>query len=60
VFGVNGDAPLDAEVVRLKFADLVAEIGDNRTPEQVATGFLAIAVEKMASAIKKISLQRGL
>jgi 5-oxoprolinase (ATP-hydrolysing) len=59
VFGVNGDAPLDAEVVRLKFADLVAEIGDNRTPEQVATGFLAIAVEKMASAIKKISLQRG-
>jgi 5-oxoprolinase (ATP-hydrolysing) len=59
VFGVNGDAALDAAVVRRKFADLVAEIGDNRTPEQVATGFLAIAVEKMASAIKKISLQRG-
>ena len=57
VFGVNGDSPLDADVVRRKFDQLAAEIGD--TPEQVASGFLAIAVEKMASAIKKISLQRG-
>jgi 5-oxoprolinase (ATP-hydrolysing) len=57
MFGVNGDSPLDADVVRRKFDQLAAEIGD--TPEQVATGFLAIAVEKMASAIKKISLQRG-
>jgi 5-oxoprolinase (ATP-hydrolysing) len=59
VFGVNGDLPLDAEVVRQKFAQLAREIGDDRTPEQVASGFLAIAVEKMANAIKKISLQRG-
>ncbi len=59
VFGVNGDLPLNTEVVERKFKELVAEIGDNRTSEQVATGFLAIAVEKMASAIKKISLQRG-
>ncbi len=59
VFGINGDKPLDTEVVERKFKELVAEIGDNRTPEQVASGFLAIAVEKMASAIKKISLQRG-
>ncbi|MEW5859886.1 MAG: hydantoinase/oxoprolinase family protein, partial [Cyanobacteriota bacterium] len=59
LFGSNGDLPLDAEVVRQKFTQLAAEIGDNRTPEQVAAGFLAIAVEKMASAIKKISLQRG-
>jgi 5-oxoprolinase (ATP-hydrolysing) len=58
VFGVNGDLPLDADVVRRKFDELAAEIG-NRSPEQVAAGFLAIAVEKMASAIKKISLQRG-
>ena len=29
------------------------------TPEQVAAGFIAIAVENMANAIKKISLQRG-
>jgi 5-oxoprolinase (ATP-hydrolysing) len=59
LFGVNGNLPLDAEVVQRKFAQLTQEIGDNRTPEQVAAGFLAIAVEKMASAIKKISLQRG-
>jgi len=59
VFGQNGDLPLDAEVVRQKFAQLVEEIGDRRTREQVASGFLAIAVEKMATAIKKISLQRG-
>ena len=59
VFGPKGDLPLDAEVVQQKFAQLVREIGDERTSEQVASGFLAIAVEKMASAIKKISLQRG-
>jgi 5-oxoprolinase (ATP-hydrolysing) len=59
VFGVNGDLPVDVEVVRQKFSALAAEIGDGRTPEEVASGFLAIAVEKMASAIKKISLQRG-
>ncbi|WP_421659082.1 hydantoinase B/oxoprolinase family protein [Leptothermofonsia sp. ETS-13] len=63
VFGVDGRLPLDGEVVRRKFADLATQIqvatGDNRSPEQVAQGFLAIAVEKMASAIKKISVQRG-
>jgi 5-oxoprolinase (ATP-hydrolysing) len=59
VFGPNADLPLEAGVVRQKFSQLAADIGDNRTPEQVAAGFLAIAVEKMANAIKKISLQRG-
>ncbi|HEY9779574.1 MAG TPA: hydantoinase B/oxoprolinase family protein [Leptolyngbyaceae cyanobacterium] len=59
VFGVNADLPLDAEVVRRKFGELAAEIAGKRSPEQVAAGFLAIAVEKMANAIKKISLQRG-
>jgi 5-oxoprolinase (ATP-hydrolysing) len=59
VFGPNADLPLNAEVVQQQFTQLAAEIGDNRTPEQVASGFLAIAVEKMANAIKKISLQRG-
>ena len=34
-------------------------IGDGRTPEEVADGFLRIAVENMANAIKKISVQRG-
>ena len=38
---------------------LAKEIGDGRTPEQVADGFIRIAVENMANAIKKISVQRG-
>ena len=63
VFGKNGDLPLDAEIVHQKFRELAIQIqtqtGDNRTPEEVATGFITIAVENMANAIKKISLQRG-
>ncbi|MGM9497387.1 hydantoinase/oxoprolinase family protein [Desertifilum tharense IPPAS B-1220] len=59
VFGTVGNLPLDGDIVREKFAQLAAEIGDGRTPEQVADGFLAIAIDKMANAIKKISIQRG-
>jgi 5-oxoprolinase (ATP-hydrolysing) len=63
VFGVNGDLPLDRAIVRQKFTDLAAEIAAVtsilQTPEQVASGFLAIAIDKMAAAIKKISTQRG-
>ena len=63
VFGPGQDEPLDADVVRQKFAALAAEIdeatGDKRTPTEVAAGFLKIAVENMANAIKKISVQRG-
>jgi 5-oxoprolinase (ATP-hydrolysing) len=59
VFGSNANLPLNVEIVREKFSQLTQAIGDNRTSEQIASGFLAIAVEKMANAIKKISLQRG-
>ncbi|MDH5265583.1 MAG: hydantoinase B/oxoprolinase family protein, partial [Betaproteobacteria bacterium] len=63
VFGPGGDEPLDAAVVREKFAALAGEIakatGKARTPEQVAEGFLRIAVANMANAIKFISVQRG-
>jgi 5-oxoprolinase (ATP-hydrolysing) len=63
VFGASGDRPLDVEVTRRRFAALAAEItaatGDRRDPEQVAAGFLEIAVANMANAIKKISVQRG-
>ncbi len=63
VFGANQDAPLDADVVREKFTALAKEIheatGDERTPAAVADGYLKIAVENMANAIKKISVQRG-
>ncbi len=59
VFGPNADQPLDAEAVRAKFAALAAEVGDGKSPEEIAEGFLRIAVENMANAIKKISVQRG-
>ena len=63
VFGPNADEALDEEAVRGKFAALAAEIeretGDRRTPVEVAEGFLMIAVENMAKAIKQISIQRG-
>ncbi len=59
IFGPEQDQPLDAKAVQDAFAALAAEIGDGRTPEQVAEGFLSIAVENMANAIKKISVQRG-
>ncbi len=63
VFGPNQDGPLDSDVVREKFAALTDEIrkatGDTRDPAEVADGFLKIAVENMANAIKKISVQRG-
>ena len=63
VFGAAGDQPLDAEAARRQFAALAARItaasGDRRPPEQVAAGFLEIAVANMANAIKKISVQRG-
>jgi 5-oxoprolinase (ATP-hydrolysing) len=63
VFGPAGDQPLDADVVRKKFADLAAEVtaatGTETSAEQAAGGFLEIAVANMANAIKKISVQRG-
>ncbi|MFG2093938.1 hydantoinase B/oxoprolinase family protein [Streptomyces sp. NPDC048612] len=63
VFGPDGDRPLDAETVRTRFAELAAraaaETGDDRGPEEVAAGFLDIAVLNMANAVKKISVQRG-
>ncbi len=63
IFGPNQNEPLDIDTVRNKFAALAEQIGsaDGNTPkpEEVADGFLRIAVENMANAIKKISVQRG-
>ncbi|MEP9355148.1 hydantoinase B/oxoprolinase family protein [Xanthobacter sp. KR7-65] len=59
IFGPGQNQPLDAEVVRARFSELAQQIGDGRTPEQVADGFVTIAVENMANAIKKISVERG-
>ncbi|WP_181707193.1 hydantoinase B/oxoprolinase family protein [Chthonobacter rhizosphaerae] len=59
IFGPGRDQPLDADAVRAAFTDLADRIGDGRTPEAVADGFLEIAVANMANAIKTISVQRG-
>jgi 5-oxoprolinase (ATP-hydrolysing) len=63
VFGKDGNLPLDRQIVIDKFTELAQTIsqatGQVTLPESVAQGFLEIAVEKMASAIKKISVQRG-
>ena len=59
IFGPSQDQPLDTATVRARFEALAAETGDGRSPEAVAEGFITIAVENMANAIKKISVQRG-
>ncbi len=63
VFGEHGDQPLDAGITREHFTALAKRIetatGDRRSGEEVAAGFLDIAVANMANAIKKISVQRG-
>lgn len=63
IFGPSGDQPLDAELVRGKFAALAAEVsaktGIDQIPERLAEGFIAIAVANMANAIKQISVQKG-
>ena len=63
VFGPNQDEPLDRDVVAGKFAALADEIGERTgrrpAPEEVAEGFLRIAVDNMANAIKSISVRRG-
>src|SRR5262249_40674955 len=63
VFGPEGDMPIDSEIVHRRFTELAKEIGTTSggtcTAELVAEGFLKIAVERMAQAIKKVSVQRG-
>ncbi len=63
VFGLDGDQPLDVQAVHHRFGTLgdavAAATGQTPTPEEMATGFLRIAIDNMANAIKKISVQRG-
>lgn len=66
IFGPEADQPLDSELVHRKFIELAEKVSgegknesNSRTPEQVAEGFLSVAVENMVNAIKKISVQRG-
>ncbi|MEO7498846.1 MAG: hydantoinase/oxoprolinase family protein, partial [Casimicrobiaceae bacterium] len=63
VFGASGEEPLDAKVVQEKFAALAVRVSEStgrpRSAMEVADGFLRIAVDNMANAIKHISVQRG-
>ncbi|MGI9426077.1 MAG: hydantoinase/oxoprolinase family protein, partial [Hyphomicrobiaceae bacterium] len=59
IFGRGNDEALDEAATKAAFAALADDIADGRTAEEVADGFLRIAVENMANAIKKISVQRG-
>ena len=57
LFGARGDEPLEAGVVSRKFDELAKSLQGQ--PDTVAAGCIRIAVENMANAIKKISVQRG-
>jgi 5-oxoprolinase (ATP-hydrolysing) len=63
LFGADGRQALDLDTVRAQFADMAQRIGaatgNTPAPEQVAEGFIRIAVGNMANAIKQISVQRG-
>jgi 5-oxoprolinase (ATP-hydrolysing) len=59
IFGPEQNLPIDADAVHVAFSEVAREIGDGRPAEDVADGFVKIAVENMANAIKKISVQRG-
>ncbi|MGA7182068.1 MAG: hydantoinase B/oxoprolinase family protein, partial [Pseudolabrys sp.] len=58
IFGPSQNLPLDAHAVRDAFTELAQQVG-GRKAEEIADGFIKIAVENMANAIKKISVQRG-
>ncbi|MCG8506229.1 MAG: hydantoinase B/oxoprolinase family protein [Sphingomonadales bacterium] len=59
VFGPDGNRPLDRDAAERRAREVAAEIGDDLPAEAVAAGFLAVANEHMARAIKKISVERG-
>ena len=63
VFGPNGDRPIDVNIVVEKFEEMAGDIasatGNHMAVEDIADGFLRIAVDNMANAIKKISIARG-
>ena len=63
VFGADGRSPLDLAPVRAGFASLRVKLrtisGEDLCEERIAEGFLAIAVENMTKAIKRVSVERG-
>jgi 5-oxoprolinase (ATP-hydrolysing) len=59
VFGLNGDEPLDREAAAARLREVADQLGGARSLEDIARGFLDIAVDNMAAAIRKISIARG-
>lgn len=59
IFGIHQDQPLDRDAAQAAFQEITDEVADGRCAEDVAEGFLDIAIEHMAQAIKKISVSRG-
>ncbi len=59
VFGPGGDQPLDPEASRDRLQEVAERLGGSKSLEEIADGFLAIAVDNMANAIRKISIARG-
>jgi len=59
VFGRGGDEPLDPKASRDKLQEIADSLGGSKSLEAIAEGFLAIAVDNMAKAIRKISIARG-
>src|SRR4051812_29035587 len=57
VFGPGANEPLSLEAAATQFDAIAARAG--RAAEVVAEGFINIAVQQMANAIKKISVARG-
>uniref|UniRef100_A0A8H7K2F4 5-oxoprolinase n=1 Tax=Bionectria ochroleuca TaxID=29856 RepID=A0A8H7K2F4_BIOOC len=63
IFGKNENEPLDIEITRIKFAELAKQINEetrqNKTPEEVAMGFIEVANEAMAKPIRALTEARG-
>ncbi|SMQ69849.1 5-oxoprolinase (ATP-hydrolysing) [Altererythrobacter xiamenensis] len=59
VFGPDGDAPLDAEAAHARLEEIASALPEPKSCEEIAEGFLTIAVDSMAIAIRKISVARG-
>lgn len=59
VFGPQGDQPLDLAAARARLEEVAAALPEPQPLEVIAEGFLAIAVDNMANAIRKISVARG-
>ncbi|HEU5482804.1 MAG TPA: hydantoinase B/oxoprolinase family protein [Sphingomicrobium sp.] len=59
VFGPDGDQPLDRKASRARLQEVADALGGSKSLEEIAEGFLRIAVDNMANAIRKISIARG-